>query len=190
MYSDLHPLEFNSEYSKPIIIPINENSSKLSDILKIFNNGNSIGTSCSKKPKMPTLNRLKLEPYENKFDFTVGNKPATLTTEFKPLNNINKPFIDSFDKTKELLFPMKKSYKSINKFSNNDITENIQYETIIVFLISFIILFLLSRNISFLTYEDKQLNKNRPNLFRIMLLSFVIAVFFLMQSNVSLLESF
>ena len=189
MYSDLHPLEFNNDYSKPILIPINEKSSKLSDILKLFNNKDySDGTSFLKMPKISILNS---EPFGNKFDFTVGNKPATLTSDYRPLNNVNKPFMDSFDKTKELLFPMKKSCKYMNKFkSSNNITENIQYETIIVFFISFIILFLLSKNISFLTYEDKKLNRNRPNLFRIMLLSFVISVFFLMQSNVSLLESF
>ena len=185
MYSDLHPLELNNDYSKPIVIPLNNNPSKLKDLLNLFNiDKNSNGASCSKKPNMPSFNKLDLEPYENKFNFTVGNKPATFTSEFKPFNKVNKPFIDSFDKTKKVLFPCESK-----NISRNSLTENIQYETIIVFLISFIILFLLSTNISFLSYEDKELNRQRPNLFRIMLLSFVIAVFFLMQSNISLLEN-
>lgn len=170
MYSELQPLKLNENYlNDPIVIPLNGNSSSI--IRKFFENELNDKSS----------NKLPNFYGDNKFNFTVGDKPAVLTSKCNKMPQLDKSFVDSFEDTREKLFPLKDALpKNVN--------EDIQYETIIVFLISFILLYLISPNISFLSYEDKNMNKLRPNLFRIILLSFVIAVFFLMQSNITLLE--
>ena len=117
-----------------------------------------------------------------------------------PMSKLSDPFADVFKPNVDELNPidikMPKINRDISKSTFNpkksnlvNTSTNIQYETIIIFFLSFIILFLLAPNISVLRYEDKVNNKYRPNIFRIILVSLVISVFFLMQSSILLLEN-
>lgn len=155
----------------------------------------------SSKPEMPTHNPFASEfPKVSKCSKSLYEPPIPKLPKMSKCSKMSNPFTDVFKMEVNELHPndikIPKINKDINTYTYNpsksnlvNTSTNIQYETIIIFFLSFIILFLLAPNISVLRYEDKVNNRYRPNIFRIILVSLVISVFFLMQSSVLLLEN-
>ena len=213
----MFPLEFNGNTKKPILIPITINNSDIMKKLFSFDMNsdlNSLPLSIGNKPA--SMKCRKISTLGNPFDMNIRKPSMEMGNPFssckKNISTLGNPFdintrepkIDNpFSSCKKKDFSIQNENldsrldkmlsnsilqeKQSSKLNLSNISFNIQYETIIIFFVSFLILFYMSTRISFLRYVDEN-NNYRPNIFRVILLSFLISVFFLMQSSIFLLE--
>ena len=193
MDHEMFPLQFNRNIKKPIVIPLTINNSDI--MKKLFSSdinldSNSLPLTIGNKPA--SMKCKKISTLENPFDFNLSNIKKPTMKSFNPFSSCKKKIHsfsnNSFDSNLDKMLPNSIFEEKKSNITNlSKISFNIQHETIITFFISFLLLFSMSTKISFLRYVDEN-NNYKPNIFRVILLSFLISVFFLMQSSIFLLE--
>ena len=69
-----------------------------------------------------------------------------------------------------------------------ELTSEIQYDTLKIFLISFAILYFLHPNFKFLNYDDEEDGKKKPKMFMIVIISLIISIAYFSASCIDLLD--
>ena len=129
--------------------------------------------------------------------------------EFSPLKfQINNDYIDKLQKDQPLIMSFdNNAMNNLSKYINNNVNEiknkcnaiyeksfeidNIEINTLKLFFLTFIILYLVAPKFEMLRVKD-DINKKeyRPNMVRIAIITFIISIFYLAYQGIDLLSEF
>ena len=129
--------------------------------------------------------------------------------DFSPLKfQINNDYIDKLQKEQPLIMSFdNNAFNNLSKYLNNNIEkmqhkaeaiylksfliDEIEFNTLKVFLCTFIILYLIAPKVDMLRVKDDINSKiYRPNMVRITLITFIVSLFFLAYQGIDLLSQF
>ena len=112
------------------------------------------------------------------------------TIDSRPIRKIHTSMFQTRNEDTSLLGSLFKNFAGmdIDIEKSIELTSEIQYDTVKIFVISFAILYFLYPNLKFLSYIDEEDGKKKPKMFLILILSLIISIAYFAASCIDLLD--
>ncbi len=140
------------------------------------------------KPDLDMQRSLKFNDYINQ-----SYEPPVITElpsiDSHPIGKLH-PLTFQSSRNDSMLGSLFKNFTGMNidVEKSIELTSEIQYDTIKIFVISFAILYFLHPNLKFLNYEDEVDGKKKPKNFMIIIISLIISIAYFAASCIDLLD--
>ena len=110
--------------------------------------------------------------------------------DMRPMRKVHTSMFQTRNEDTSLLGSLFKNFAGmdIDIEKSIELTSEIQYDTVKIFVISFAILYFLYPNLKFLNYIDEEDGKKKPKMFLIIILSLIISIAYFAASCIDLLD--
>lgn len=110
--------------------------------------------------------------------------------DMRPMRKVHTSMFQTRNEDTSLLGSLFKNFAGmdIDIEKSIELTSEIQYDTVKIFVISFAILYFLYPNLKFLSYIDEEDGKKKPKMFLIIILSLIISIAYFAASCIDLLD--
>ena len=139
--------------------------------------------------KQDIPNSLKFNDYiDQSYERPVLTELPTI--DMRPMRKVHTSMFQTRNEDTSLLGSLFKNFAGmdIDIEKSIELTSEIQYDTVKIFVISFAILYFLYPNLKFLSYIDEEDGKKKPKMFLIIILSLIISIAYFAASCIDLLD--
>lgn len=139
--------------------------------------------------KQDIPNSLKFNDYiDQSYERPVLTELPTI--DMRPMRKVHTSMFQTRNEDTSLLGSLFKNFAGmdIDIEKSIELTSEIQYDTVKIFVISFAILYFLYPNLKFLNYIDEEDDKKKPKMFLIIILSLIISIAYFAASCIDLLD--